>query len=398
MIVKPKFKGFICTTAHPAGCEQQVTEQIQYVKEQPKIEGPKRVLVIGSSTGYGLASRIVSAFGAGASTIGVCFERQAAGKRTATAGWYNMAAFEKAAQQEGLYAKTINGDAFSQEIKQQTLDLIKQDWGQVDLVVYSLASPKRVHPVTGEMFSSVIKPAGKPYTNKTVDFHSGKVSEVTIAPATEEEIRHTVAVMGGEDWKMWIDALQEADLLAPGATTIAYSYIGPALTHAVYRDGTIGIAKNDLEATARQLHDQLQELDGRAYISVNKALVTQSSSAIPVVPLYISMLFRIMKEKGLHEGCIEQMQRLFSDRLYAGEVPVDDKGRIRLDDWEMKDEIQEAVTQLWEQVETANIDELSDLVGYRTDFFRLFGFEYDGIDYDKEIDVEVDIPSLASKA
>lgn len=398
MIVKPKFKGFICTTAHPAGCAQQVSEQIQYVKKQPRIDGPKRVLVIGSSTGYGLASRIVSAFGAGAATIGVCFEKPAAGKRTATAGWYNTAAFEKAAQQEGLYAKTINGDAFSQEIKQQTLDLIKQDWGKVDLVVYSLASPKRVHPVSGEVFSSVIKPVGKPYTNKTVDFHSGNVSETTIDPATAEEIRHTVAVMGGEDWKMWIDALKEADLLAPGATTIAYSYIGPAVTYPVYREGTIGRAKDDLEATARELHDQLQHIDGRAYISVNKALVTQSSSAIPVVPLYMSMLFRIMKEKGLHEGCIEQMQRLFTDRLYAEETQVDREGRIRMDDWEMRDDIQETVTQLWEQVETANIDELTDLSGYRTDFFRLFGFEYDGIDYEQEVDVAVDIPSLASKS
>ncbi|MDR6224449.1 enoyl-ACP reductase FabV [Desmospora profundinema] len=396
MIVKPKFKGFICTTAHPAGCAQHVMEQIRHVKSQPSIDGPKRVLVIGSSTGYGLASRIVSAFGAKAATIGVCFERPASGKRTATAGWYNTAAFEQAAQEEGLYAKTMNGDAFSQEVKQQTLDLIRQDWGKVDLVVYSLASPKRVHPVTGETFSSVIKPVGKPFTNKTVDFHTGSVSEITIDPATEEEIRQTVAVMGGEDWKMWIDALRDADLLAPGATTIAYSYIGPGITHAVYREGTIGKAKDHLEATARELRDQLRDLGGRAYISVNKALVTQSSSAIPVVPLYMSLLFKIMKEQELHEGCIEQMQRLFAERLYAEETPVDDEGRIRMDDWEMKGEIQEAVTRLWQEVNTDNIDELSDLIGYRTDFFRLFGFQFDGIDYEQDVDTEVAIPSLTS--
>jgi enoyl-[acyl-carrier protein] reductase/trans-2-enoyl-CoA reductase (NAD+) len=396
MIVKPKFKGFICTTAHPVGCTQHVKEQMEYAKRQPAIHGPKRVLVIGSSTGYGLASRIVSAFSAGAATIGVCFEKPATGKRTATAGWYNTAAFEKAAQAEGLYAKTVNGDAFSHEVKQQVIDLIKQDWGQVDLFVYSLASPKRVHPTTGETFSSVIKPIGKPFTNKTVDFHTGKVSEITIDPATEEEIAHTIAVMGGEDWKMWIDTLQEADLLAPGATTIAYSYIGPGITHAVYREGTIGRAKDHLEETAGQLQQQLQDLGGRAYISVNKALVTQSSSAIPVVPLYMSLLFKVMKEKDLHEGCIEQMQRLFADRLYASETPVDEAGRIRMDDWEMKDEIQETVTRLWHEVDTDNIEQLSDIVGYRTDFFRLFGFHYDGIDYEQDVEPDVGIPSLAS--
>lgn len=397
MIVKPKFRGFICTTAHPVGCAQHVHEQIQYVKSQPTIDGPRRVLVIGSSTGYGLASRIVSAFGAKSSTIGVCFEKPASGKRTATAGWYNTAAFERAVQEEGLYAKTINGDAFSQDIKQQTMDLIRQDLGQVDLVVYSLASPKRVHPVTGERFSSVIKPIGKPYSSKTIDFHTGDISEITIDPATEEEIQHTIAVMGGEDWKMWMDALKGADLLAPGATTTAYSYIGPEITHAIYREGTIGKAKDHLEMTARDLQKQLQDLGGRAYISVNKALVTQSSSAIPVVPLYMSLLFRVMKEKNLHEGCIEQMYRLFADRLYAGKTSVDDKGRIRMDDWEMKEEIQNAVNQLWKEVNTDNVHELSDLLGYRTDFFRLFGFQFDEINYDEEVDPEMMIPSISGR-
>ncbi len=394
MIIQPKFRGFICTTAHPIGCKQHVQEQIQYVKNKGSFKGPKNVLVIGSSTGYGLASRIASAFGAGAATIGVCFERPASGKRTATAGWYNTAAFEEAAHQEGLYAKTINGDAFSTEIKEKTIDLIRKDLGKVDLVVYSLASPKRVHPITGETFTSVIKPVNDSFTSKTVDFHTGDVSYVTIDPATDEEIRHTIAVMGGEDWQMWMDALREADLLAPGATTIAYSYIGPELTHPVYKDGTIGKAKEDLEKTAKNLRDQLQTIGGRAYISVNKALVTQSSSAIPVVPLYMSLLFKVMKEKNLHEGCIEQMQRLFAERLYAKETPTDSEGRIRMDDWEMKEEVQETVLRLWKEVNTDNVYQLSDLVGFRTDFFRLFGFEFEGIDYEKETDPNVSIPSL----
>ncbi len=394
MIIQPKFRGFICTTAHPIGCKQHVQEQIQYVKNKGSFKGPKNVLVIGSSTGYGLASRIASAFGAGAATIGVCFERPASGKRTATAGWYNTAAFEEAAHQEGLYAKTINGDAFSTEIKEKTIDLIRKDLGKVDLVVYSLASPKRVHPITGETFTSVIKPVNDSFTSKTVDFHTGDVSYVTIDPATDEEIRHTIAVMGGEDWQMWMDALREADLLAPGATTIAYSYIGPELTHPVYKDGTIGKAKEDLEKTAKNLRDQLQIIGGRAYISVNKALVTQSSSAIPVVPLYMSLLFKVMKEKNLHEGCIEQMQRLFAERLYAKETPTDSEGRIRMDDWEMKEEVQETVLRLWKEVNTDNVYQLSDLVGFRTDFFRLFGFEFEGIDYEKETDPNVSIPSL----
>lgn len=394
MIIQPKFRGFICTTAHPTGCKQHVQEQIQYVKNKGSIEGPKHVLVIGSSTGYGLASRIVSAFGAGAATIGVCFERPASGKRTATAGWYNTAAFEEAAHKEGLYAKTINGDAFSNEIKEKTIDLIRKDWGKVDLVVYSLASPKRVHPITGETFSSVIKPVKNSFTSKTVDFHTGDISYITIDPATDEEVRHTITVMGGEDWQMWMDALREADLLAPGVTTIAYSYIGPELTHPVYKDGTIGKAKDDLEKTANNLQGQLQDLGGRAYISVNKALVTQSSSAIPVVPLYMSLLFKVMKEKNLHEGCIEQMQRLFAERLYAKETSTDSEGRIRMDDWEMKEEVQAAVVQLWKEVNTDNVYQLSDLAGYRTDFFRLFGFEFEGIDYEVETDPNMAIPSL----
>lgn len=390
MIIEPKIRGFICTTAHPEGCAQHVQEQIDYVKSQPKIAGPKKVLVIGASTGYGLASRIVATFGAGADTIGVFFERPGSEKRTASAGWYNTAAFEKAARAEGYIAKSINGDAFSHEIKAETIALIKEQFGQVDMVVYSLASPRRTHPETGETFSSVLKPIGATYTNKTVDTNSGEVTEVSIDPATEEEIRHTVAVMGGEDWEMWIQALDEAGVLAAGATTVAYSYIGPEITHAVYREGTIGRAKDHLEATAHRLHERLSANGGRAYVSVNKALVTQSSAAIPVVPLYISLLFKVMKEKGVHEGCIEQLYRLFAERLYVdGDVAVDEDGRIRLDDLEMRDDVQAEVDALWDKVNTDNLHELSDFAGYQAEFLKLFGFGLDGVDYSAETNPDV---------
>ncbi|MFD2672953.1 enoyl-ACP reductase FabV [Marinicrinis sediminis] len=395
MIIKPKIRGFICTTAHPEGCAQHVQEQIDFVKAQDKVDGPKKVLVIGSSTGYGLASRIASTYGSGAATIGVYFERPSAENRTGTAGWYNTAAFEKAAQAEGYYAKSLNGDAFSDELKAKTIELIKEDLGQVDMVVYSLASPRRTHPKTGESFSSVLKPIGETYTNKTVNTNTGEVSDISIEPANEEEIRQTVAVMGGEDWTMWMDALREAGVLAEGVTTVAYSYIGPALTYPVYREGTIGRAKDDLEATAHKLHEELQALNGRAYVSVNKALVTQSSAAIPVVPLYISLLYRVMKEKGLHEGCIEQMYRLFADRLYSKEeMATDEKGRIRVDDWEMKPEVQQEVAKLWEQVHTDNLNELSDFTSYQAEFLRLFGFGIEGVDYEQETDPNVEVPGL----
>ncbi|QGQ98667.1 trans-2-enoyl-CoA reductase family protein [Paenibacillus psychroresistens] len=386
MIIKPKVRGFICTTAHPVGCAYQVQEQVNYVKSQNPIEGPKKVLVIGASTGYGLASRIAATFGAGANTIGVFFERPASDDRTASAGWYNTIEFEKQAREAGYYAESINGDAFSDEVKQLTIDLIRANMGQVDMVVYSLASPRRTHPKTGEVFSSVLKPLGGTYSNKTVNFHTGEVTEVTIEAANEEEIRQTVAVMGGEDWEMWIHALQEAGVLADGATTLAYSYIGPEITQAVYREGTIGRAKDHLEATALSLNNQLQATGGRAYVSVNKALVTQSSSAIPVVPLYISLLFKVMKEKGLHEGCIEQMYRLFAEQLFNGnKAAVDEKGRIRVDDWEMRSDVQSEVDTLWNKVSTDNLGELSDIAGYRKDFFKLFGFEVDSVDYELDV-------------
>lgn len=395
MIIQPKTRGFICTTAHPEGCAKQVQRQIDYVNGQPAIQGPRNVLVIGASTGYGLASRIVSSFAAGANTIGVYFDKAAEGSRTASAGWYNSAAFEKAAAAAGRKSFSIVGDAFSDEIKAKTIDLIRTELGQVDLVVYSVASPRRTHPKTGEVFSSVIKPLGATYSNKTVNFHSGEVTQATIEPATEDELRQTIAVMGGEDWQMWIDELEQAGVLAKDATTVAYSYIGPEITHAVYREGTIGAAKDDLEATAHRLNDKLGAHGGRAYVSVNKALVTQSSSAIPVVPLYISALYKVMKEKELHEGCIEQMYRLFSDRLYSGEsTPVDARGLIRIDDWEMKPEIQAEVAKVWAELTTENVYELSDLEGYRREFFQLFGFETDGINYEADIDPNIEIPNL----
>lgn len=395
MIIKPKVRGFICTTAHPIGCARNVQEQIDYVKQQPAIDGPQKVLIIGSSTGYGLASRIAAAYGSQAATLGVCFERPASGNRTATAGWYNTAAFERAARADGLYAASIVGDAFSDEIKQQTIEKIRKDLGQVDLVVYSLAAPRRTHPTSGETFNSVLKPIGSTYTNKTVDIHTGEVTEITLEPASDEEIRATIAVMGGEDWAMWIDALLEAGVLAEGAKTVAYSYIGPEITYPVYREGTIGRAKDDLESTSHQLHEKLQSrIGGEAYVSVNKALVTQSSAAIPVVPLYISLLFKVMKDKGLHENTIEQMHRLFRDRLYkGGEVPVDEQRLIRVDDLEMRQEVQEEVAKLWQQVTSENLQEISDIAGYRTDFFKLFGFEVDGVDYDAEVDPNVELES-----
>jgi enoyl-[acyl-carrier protein] reductase/trans-2-enoyl-CoA reductase (NAD+) len=399
MLIQPKIRGFICTTSHPQGCAQHVAEQIHYVKQQGLLaHGPKKVLVIGASTGYGLASRIVAAFGAKAKTIGVFFEKEAEGKRTASAGWYNSAAFEQAATSAGLYAKSINGDAFSDEIKAKTIQIIQQDWGgEVDLVIYSLASPKRRHPKTGEVFSSVLKPIANRYTSKTVDVMSGQVSEISLEPATDEEIAHTTAVMGGEDWALWLEALLAAKVLATGVKTLAYSYIGPELTYPIYREGTIGQAKVDLEQTAKQLNASLKEIQGQAYVSVNKAIVTQASAAIPVVPLYFSLLYKVMKQQGLHEGSIEQIWRLFSERVYLANspVPVDPQGLIRIDDWEMRPEIQAKVKELWQQVTSDNLTRLSDIEGYRQEFHKLFGFGLSGVDYTTETEPQVAIPSLA---
>lgn len=397
MLITPRIRGFICTTAHPEGCAKHVQQQIDYALQHPSDKkGPKKVLIIGASTGYGLASRIIAGFGYNAQTIGVFYERGAEGKRTASPGWYNAAAFEKAAEEKNLYAKSINGDAFSDEIKKQTIDLIKKDWlGEVDLVIYSLASPLRTHPKTGKTHRSALKTIGEPFSSKSIEVFIEEIKEVTVKPASEDEIADTVAVMGGEDWQLWMDQLQEAGVLANGVQTVAYNYIGPELTYPIYHHGTIGQAKKHLEQTAKVIDKQLQTLNGHAYISVNKALVTQASAAIPVVPLYISLLYKVMKEQDLHEGCIEQIWRLFHDRLYAeGETPVDEHGFIRLDDWEMREDIQAAVVDLWEQVTDHNIMDVSDLSGYRHEFYRLFGFDMEDVDYDADVDIDIEIPSL----
>ena len=395
MIIKPKIRGFICTTAHPEGCAAHVQEQIDYVQKKGPVAGlAKRVLVIGASTGYGLASRIATAFAGGAATLGVFFEKAGEEGRTASAGWYNSVAFERAAHAAGLYAKSINGDAFSDAIKAQVIAAIKADLGQVDAVIYSLASPRRTHPRTGVTHSSTLKPVGAPFTAKTVNTDKGTVTDITIEPASAQEIADTIAVMGGEDWEMWIDALESAGVLADGALTVAYSYIGPDLTWAIYRNGTIGRAKEDLEATASRLQTRLGAKGGYAFVSVNKALVTQASSAIPVVPLYISMLYKVMKAHGLHEGCIEQIYRLFATRLYdSAAPPPDEAGRIRIDDWEMRPEIQAEVAAIWPQATTENLEALTDIAGYRTEFLKLFGFGLPGVDYAAETDPVAPLPS-----
>lgn len=393
MIIQPKIRGFICTTAHPHGCAANVQSQIDYVKSQPILaDAPKKVLVIGASTGYGLASRIVPAFNVGAATIGVFFEKPGTEKRTASAGWYNSVAFEKAAHEAGLYAKSFNGDAFSDEMKQQVIETIKADLGQVDMVVYSLASPRRTDPTDGETYRSVLKPIGGAYTQKNINTDTGEISSITIEPANEDEVAHTEKVMGGEDWELWMNALSDAGVLAEGAQTVAYSYIGPDLTFPIYTNGTIGKAKEHVEKSAARLNEKFGP--GSAVVSVNKALVTQASSAIPVVPLYISLLYKDMKERGIHEGCIEQVQRLFADHLSSDNGPaLDEHGRIRIDDWEMRDDVQAAVADAWEKVTTENLSELSDFVGYKKEFLRLFGFGLDGVDYQTDIDTDIPLPS-----
>jgi enoyl-[acyl-carrier protein] reductase/trans-2-enoyl-CoA reductase (NAD+) len=395
MIIAPKIRGFICTTAHPDGCAKHVAEQISVVKSRGLIEnGPKKVLVIGSSTGYGLSSRIAAAFGSNAATIGVFFEKPGEPDKCGTAGWYNTVAFEKEAAAAGLYARSFNGDAFSDPIKAEVIAAIKADLGQVDLVVYSLASPRRTDPKSGEVYKSVLKPIGEIYTNKNLNTTSGVVNEVSIEPAEGDDIAQTIAVMGGEDWEMWTDALLEAGVLADGVQTVAYSYIGPAVTWPIYKNGTIGKAKEDLERVQRALDAKLAPLHGKAWVSVNKALVTQASSAIPVVPLYISLLYKVMKAAGSHEDTIEQMDRLLRERLYNGNPQPDEAGRIRVDDWEMTPEVQALVGERWEMVNTENLAELGDFEGYQSSFLRLFGFGLSGVDYTAESDPGVAVPSL----
>lgn len=396
MIVSPKIRGFICTTAHPEGCAKHVEEQIAVVKHRGLIEGgAKKVLVIGSSTGYGLSSRIAAAFGCEAATVGVFFERPGTEDKPATAGWYNTVAFEKEAKAAGLYARSFNGDAFSDEVKHEVIQAIHEDLGQVDLVIYSLASPRRTHPKTGEVYKSVLKPIGEVYTNKTLNTTTGSVDQVTIQPAEGNDTEDTIAVMGGVDWEMWIDALQKAGVLAEGVQTVAYSYIGPEVTWPIYKNGTIGKAKEDLETVQRSLDSKLAPLSGKAWVSVNKALVTQASSAIPVVPLYISLLYKAMKSAGSHEDTIEQIDRLLRERLYNNQPLPDEAGRIRIDDWEMSPEIQSIVGKRWEEVNSENLSDLADFDGYQTAFLRLFGFGFDGVDYDADTDIAVGVPSLS---
>ncbi|WP_308368457.1 MULTISPECIES: enoyl-ACP reductase FabV [unclassified Microbulbifer] len=383
MIIQPKVRGFICTNAHPQGCAANVREQIDYIKSQPAIEnGPKKVLVVGASTGYGLASRITAAFGCGADTLGVFFEKPPTDKRTASAGYYNAAAFEEEAHKAGLYAKSINGDAFSDEIKAKAIEMIKADMGKVDLVVYSLASPRRTDPETGELYSSVLKPIDKAYTTKSLNTDKLEISEVTVEPATEEEIAATVKVMGGEDWERWMDALSDAGVLADGCKTVAYTYIGEKLTWPIYGRATIGKAKEDLDRAAKAITDSDK---AEAHVAVLKAIVTQSSAAIPVMPLYISLVYKVMKEEGTHEGCIEQLYRLYTEGLYTDSPRLDDANRYRMDDKELRPETQAKIEALWPQVTDENLFELTDYKGHHEDFLKLFGFGIEGIDYDADV-------------
>ncbi|MEW6343924.1 MAG: enoyl-ACP reductase FabV [Pseudomonadota bacterium] len=395
MIIKPRVRGFICVTTHPDGCEANVREQIDYVTASgPIVNGPKRVLVIGASTGYGLAARISAAFGCGADTLGVFFERAGSDSKPGTAGWYNTAAFEKIAAAKGLYAKGINGDAFSDAVKQQTIDIIKRDLGQVDLVVYSLASPRRTHPRTGEVFNSTLKPIGKAVTLRGIDTDKEVVRETVLEPATQTEIDNTVAVMGGEDWQMWIDALLAANVLADGAKTTAFTYLGEKITHDIYWNGSIGAAKKDLDRKVLGIREKLAQTGGDARVSVLKAVVTQASSAIPMMPLYLSLLFKVMKEKGTHEGCIEQVYGLYKDSLYGTAPRLDEEGRLRADYKELDPEVQNQVQQLWSQVTNDNLYELTDFAGYKTEFLRLFGFEIAGVDYEADVNPDVAIPNV----
>ena len=395
MVIKPRVRGFICVTAHPAGCEANVQQQIDYVKAQGPFNGPKRVLVIGASTGYGLAARISAAFASGAATVGVFLERAGEGSKPGTAGWYNSAAFHKLAEAEDLYASSVNGDAFSDAVKQQTIDIIKRDLGQVDLVVYSLAAPRRTHPKTGHVYNSTLKPIGKTLHQRGLDTDKEVVKENVIEPATDEEIANTVAVMGGEDWQMWIEALDQAGVLAEGAKTTAFTYLGEKITHDIYWNGTIGAAKKDLDQRVLQIREQLAAKHGDARVAVLKALVTQASSAIPMMPLYLSLLFKVMKQAGTHEGCIEQVDGLYRDSLYNDKPIVDEDGRLRADYKELAPAIQDEVVALWDKVTDENLYELTDFAGYKSDFLKLFGFGVEGVDYEADVNPEVPISKLA---
>lgn len=395
MVIQPKIRGFICTNAHPVGCAEHVKEQIAYVKANgPVAGGPKNVLVIGASTGYGLASRITAAFGSGAKTLGIFFEKEPTESKTASAGWYNTAAFEQAANAEGLWNKHINGDAFTDELKSQAIDVIRREMGKIDLVVYSLAAPRRKDPVTGEVFSSVLKPIAHAYTARTLNTSKREIEEVSVEPANDEEILHTVKVMGGEDWERWLDQLNAAGVLAENCQTVAYTYIGKELTWPIYGKATIGKAKEDLDRAAAAITAKLTDKKGKAYVASLKALVTQASSAIPIMPLYISLLYRVMKQEGTHEGCIEQIDGLFRQGLYSTAPVMDDAGRLRMDGKELSDHIQQAVKDLWGQVTTETIDTLTDYKGYHNEFLRLFGFGYSHVDYDADVSPMVPLQNI----
>jgi enoyl-[acyl-carrier protein] reductase/trans-2-enoyl-CoA reductase (NAD+) len=387
MKIEPKIRQNICINAHPDGCREQVREQIDYVKSQPTLDGPKKVLVVGASNGYGLAARIVSAFSCGAATAGVFLEKQGTPTRTATVGWYNNIALEQEARTAGLTAFSVNGDAFSPDVKNETIQRIGDEMGPVDCVVYSIAAPRRIDPETGQIYSSVVKPIGQPFSGKTVDIKTGALTEVVAEPASEEEIAETVKVMGGEDWMDWIFALHEKDLLANGAVTVALSYVGPSITAPLYRDGTIGRAKEHLESTAAEIQSCFADKDLRAVVSVNKALVTRASAVIPTVTLYISLLYSVMKRKGVHEGCIQQMYRLYRDYLYSDDpMPLDAEGRIRLDDWEMREDVQSEVADLWRQMSEAPPEQVTEIDEFRNEFLRHHGFEMPGVDYEADVE------------
>lgn len=393
-IVKQRSRGFLCVNAHPAGCARNVEDQIAFIeanRSSADAKGPKNALVVGASAGYGLASRIALAWGFGAKTLGVFFEKEPLGKRTATAGYYNSAAFHRAAARAGLWAESLNGDAFSDDVKERAAALVRSEMGAVDLLVYSLAAPKRTNPRSGETLHSVLKSIGEPYTGKTIDAAAAAVTEATVEPASEEEIAHTVGVMGGEDWQWWVEKLVDEGLLAEGARTVAYSYIGPEHTWPIYRDGTVGAAKEHLKQTAAALDERLRRtVGGAACVSVNKAVVTQASAAIPMIPLYVSLLFRVMKRKGVHEGPIEQMKRLFFERFAVGAPPAaDGEGMIRLDDWEMREDVQREIAELWPRVTSENLAELADFAGFMGDFNRLFGFDVEGVDYARPVETEI---------
>ena len=394
MIIRPRVRGFMCITSHPVGCEANVKSQIEFIKSQSAIDSPKRVLVIGSSTGYGLAARITAAFGGGASTLGVFFEKPGTDRKPGTAGWYNSAAFHKFAEEDGLYAKSLNGDAFSDDVKERTIATIKEDLGQVDLVIYSLAAPRRQHPKTGEVFNSTLKPVGKGITMQGVNTDKEQIQEFSLEAASGQEIADTIAVMGGEDWTMWMDALAEAGVLAEGAKTTAFTYIGEKMTWDLYWDGTIGMAKKDLDTKVLSIREKLAATGGDARVSVLKAVVTQASSAIPVMPLYLAILFKEMKLDRSHEGCIEQLYRLFTECLFSDSPRTDEEGRLRVDELEMRPEVQAKVAEAWAQITTENLAELTDFAGYKHEFLKLFGFQMAGVDYDAEVNPEVAIGNL----